>query len=95
MKVLVVGDPHGQIDKIKKIPMKGIELILLTGDLGFSVLEDFREKFPNQFYNIGIAEQSMAGIAAGLAMSGKKVFILWMITCKMHFQFLKRRFQSI
>lgn len=49
-------------------------IMLLTGDLGFSVFEKFRDKFPNNFINIGVAEQNMMGIAAGLAMSGKIVF---------------------
>jgi transketolase len=47
---------------------------LLTADLGFSVLEAFKDKFPDRFINIGVAEQNMTGIAAGLALSGKKVF---------------------
>ena len=34
MKILAIGDSHGELDKIKQIPMKGIDLILLTGDLG-------------------------------------------------------------
>lgn len=34
MKILVIGDPHGNLEKIKRIPKKGIDLILLTGDLG-------------------------------------------------------------
>lgn len=34
MKILVIGDPHGDLKKIKKIPLRGIDLILLTGDLG-------------------------------------------------------------
>ncbi len=34
MKVLAIGDPHGKLDKIKKLPLKNIDLILLTGDLG-------------------------------------------------------------
>lgn len=34
MKILVIGDPHGDLEKIKKIPMKDIDLILLTGDIG-------------------------------------------------------------
>jgi Icc-related predicted phosphoesterase len=34
MRILVIGDPHGDLDKIKKIPLKGIDLILLNGDLG-------------------------------------------------------------
>ncbi|MBF0395178.1 MAG: transketolase [Desulfobacterales bacterium] len=49
-------------------------LMLLTGDLGFGVLSKFAEKYPNQFLNVGIAEQNMAGVAAGLAMEGKIVF---------------------
>ena len=50
-------------------------IMLLTADLGFSVFEEFEERFPNQYINVGIAEQAMVGIAAGLAMEGKKVFI--------------------
>ena len=48
---------------------------LLCGDLGYSVLEGFSGRFPNRFVNVGVAEQNMTGIAAGLALSGKVVFI--------------------
>ena len=58
------------IEEAKK--NKDIELI--TGDLGFGVLKPFYEQLPNQFTNAGIAEQSMTGIAAGMALSGKTVF---------------------
>src|SRR3989344_4796318 len=34
MKIIAIGDPHGSLDKIKEIPLDGIDLILLTGDLG-------------------------------------------------------------
>ncbi len=34
MKILAIGDPHGDLGKIKKIPVKNVDLILLTGDLG-------------------------------------------------------------
>jgi Icc-related predicted phosphoesterase len=34
MKILAIGDPHGDLDKIKKIPLKGVDVILLTGDIG-------------------------------------------------------------
>jgi len=44
---------------------------LLTGDLGYSVLEPFVEKFSDRYINAGIAEQNMTGMAAGLALSGK------------------------
>jgi transketolase len=51
------------------------KIILIVGDLGYSVIEDFQEKFPNRFYNAGISEQNMASMAAGLASEGFHVFI--------------------
>jgi transketolase len=50
-------------------------IVLITGDLGFGVLEDFATEFPKQFINAGVAEQSMMGMAAGLASTGKRVFV--------------------
>ncbi len=50
-------------------------IMLLTGDLGFTVLEQFRDQLPNQYLNAGVAEQNMIGTAAGLAMSSKRVFV--------------------
>ena len=47
--------------------------ILITGDLGFGVLNNFYKKYPKQFINAGVAEQNLTGIAAGLALEGKKV----------------------
>ena len=49
-------------------------IILITGDLGFGVLDNFKEQFPNNFINAGVAEQNMTGIAAGMALEGKIVF---------------------
>ena len=50
-------------------------LALLTADLGvLSGLTKFREKYPDKFYDIGIAEQNMIGIAAGMAKVGMNVF---------------------
>lgn len=48
---------------------------LLCGDLGYSVLEVFAGRFPDRFVNVGVVEQNMSGIAAGLSMCGKTVFI--------------------
>ena len=50
------------------------DVILITGDLGFGVLDNFRKKFPKQFLNAGVAEQNMTTVAAGMAIEGKKVF---------------------
>ncbi len=48
--------------------------MILTGDLGYSVLEPFKEKYPNNFINVGIMEQSMMSIAAGMSSQNKKIF---------------------
>ncbi|HUW84749.1 MAG TPA: transketolase C-terminal domain-containing protein [Phycisphaerae bacterium] len=49
-------------------------IFLLTGDLGYSVLEPFARCYPKRYLNAGIAEQNMTGVAAGLALCGKTVF---------------------
>jgi transketolase len=48
---------------------------LVVGDLGYSVVERFATAFPDQFINAGVAEQNMTGLAAGMALTGKIVFI--------------------
>jgi transketolase len=47
---------------------------LITGDLGFGVLNDFRDRLSTQFFNAGVAEQNMTSVAAGLALTGHVVF---------------------
>jgi transketolase len=54
---------------------KDPKIVLITGDLGFGVLDNFATEFPHQFINAGVAEQSMMGMAAGLASTGKRVFV--------------------
>ena len=50
-------------------------IFLLVGDLGYNVVEPFAKAYPERFINVGICEQNMAGIAAGLAMNG------WIVYC--------------
>jgi transketolase len=50
------------------------DLYLLTADMGFGLVEQFATRFPKQYINVGVAEQNMIGVAAGLALEGKKVF---------------------
>jgi transketolase len=61
-------------DAIAALAAADERIWLLTGDLGYTVLEGFRERFPDRFVNVGVAEQNMTGVAAGLALSGKIVF---------------------
>lgn len=49
-------------------------VVLVVGDLGFSVIEPFVTRFPGRFYNAGVAEQNMMGLSAGLASEGFHVF---------------------
>mgnify|MGYP000513012958 CR=1 FL=1 len=49
-------------------------VMLITGDLGFGVLTEYAETFPDQFLNAGVAEQNMTGMACGLALEGHKVY---------------------
>lgn len=50
-------------------------IMLIVGDLGFGVVTNFAERFPKQFLNVGVAEQNMTGLAAGMALCGKICFI--------------------
>jgi transketolase len=50
-------------------------IILITGDLGYGVLDDFQKLLPRQYINAGIAEQSMMSMAAGLASQGYRPFV--------------------
>ena len=51
------------------------DIMLLVGDLGFGVVAAFGDTYPRQFLNCGVAEQSMVGIAAGMAASGRRPFV--------------------
>lgn len=49
-------------------------IMLMAGDIGFGVLTDFAQRFPQQFLNAGVAEQNMTGVACGLGLGGRVVF---------------------
>jgi transketolase len=51
------------------------DLVLITGDLGFQLFDKFSRDLPTQFINMGLTEQSMMSIAAGMASVGKRVFV--------------------
>jgi len=51
------------------------KILLLTGDHGYALFDDFRKTLPDQFINAGIAEQNMVGVAAGLAKAGFKPIV--------------------
>ena len=58
------------VDEITKISKKNKKIIILAGDIGYKLYDDFKQKFPERFYNCGVAEANMTTVAAGLALKG-------------------------
>lgn len=58
---------------------KDSSVILLVGDIGFGIFDQFRQEYPDRFINCGIAEQNMIGVAAGLAAQGFKPYVYTII----------------
>ncbi len=58
------------INLLQELAEQDKPIMLLTGDLGFALVEPFANKFPERFINVGVAEQNMIGIATGLAEAG-------------------------
>lgn len=61
--------------ELYSIALKDKNVILLTVDTGAQIFKDFKKNIPEQFYNLGIAEQNAVSVAAGLSIAGKKVFL--------------------
>lgn len=62
------------IQELEWLAEKNPRICLMTGDLGYGVLESFAVKFPKRYFNMGISEQVMTAAAAGMALSGNMVF---------------------
>lgn len=60
------------VNALLSISAKDPELMVVTADLGYSVFEPFIAARPKNYLNVGIAEQNMVGVCAGLALSGKR-----------------------
>jgi len=62
-------------DELLKHAKKDKDIILITFDLGYKMWDEFRDTFPNQFYNLGASEFAGMGVAVGMALENKKVFV--------------------
>jgi transketolase len=62
------------IELIHKEMSVNQDIVFLTADMGINLVEKIQQDFPNRYHNVGIAEQNLVGIAAGLAESGFKPF---------------------
>lgn len=67
------------IRALTQAAFSGADVHLLTGDLGFRVLDPFREAHPMRFTNVGVSEANMMSVAAGMALSGKRPFCYSMV----------------
>ena len=74
-----------------ELARKDPRIMLLTGDLGFMVLEPFADEFPGRFFNVGAAEQNMIGLATGLAEAGFIPFVYSIATfaCIRPYEFIR------
>ena len=62
-------------DVLTAIAQQDPDVVLLTGDLGYKLFDDFQTECPGQFINAGIMEQNQLAVAAGMATVGKKPFV--------------------
>lgn len=60
---------------ITELADKDEKIYVIVGDIGYRVFDEFREKHPERFFNMGICEQSMIGVSAGMALEGLKPWV--------------------
>ena len=60
---------------INELAFKDKKIVLLVGDIGFGIFDDFRKNHKERFFNMGICEQSIIGTAAGMAIEGLKPWV--------------------
>jgi transketolase len=82
MKLADIGKPEmvpardGYGKALVELGEENKDVVVLTGDLSESTrVQWFQEKFPDRFFEVGVAEQNMVGLAAGLALNGKIPFV--------------------
>src|SRR5262245_25864893 len=63
------------VEELTSLAREDPSVILLTGDLGYTVFEPFQAEFSTRYINCGVAEANMMGTAAGLARDGFKPFV--------------------
>lgn len=60
---------------ISQLAEKDEKIYVIVGDIGYRVFDEFRDKFPNRFINMGICEQSIISVASGMALEGLKPWV--------------------
>lgn len=60
---------------ITELAEKDEKIHIIVGDIGYRVFDEFRDKYPDRFFNMGICEQSIIGVSAGMALEGLKPWV--------------------
>ena len=60
---------------LAELAKKDKKIVLIVGDIGYGVFDNFREKYPDRFFNMGICEQSIISVASGMAIEGMKPWV--------------------
>ena len=60
---------------INELAKKDDKIVLLVGDIGYGIFDDFRKQHPKKFFNLGICEQSLIGVASGMSLEGLKPWV--------------------
>ena len=60
---------------ITKLADENDDIFVIVADIGYRIFDDFRDKYPNRFINMGICEQSIIGFASGAALQGLKPWV--------------------
>ncbi len=60
---------------INELAKKDKKIVLLVGDIGYGIFDDFRKENPKRFFNLGVCEQSLLGTASGMSLEGLKPWV--------------------
>ena len=67
------------LQTLTELAEKDSKIIFIVGDVGFSFIDEYKKRFPNQYLNAGIGEQNMMDMAYGLSKVGWKPYVYSMI----------------
>ena len=60
---------------INELAKKDEKIMLIVGDIGYGIFDDFRAAHPKRFFNLGICEQSIISFSSGMALEGLKPWV--------------------
>lgn len=76
---LTMNNRQAFVEKLSQMAERDPKIMLVVMDVGFSYIDSFEKKFPKQFLNLGVTEQSATGVCAGMALAGLRPYLYSMI----------------